>query len=385
MRSCLSVSWVLAAVAGCHVAGIDYTGKSCPCPGGYTCDETTDTCTRAIDDAGPTDIAVDTTLDTPLDDGCYGTGLVRACPSPGWPDMVSLSGSIGTTTSPLCVPAQLPNACVIVANHIVIPAAVTLSGRGTRPLVLVGVQSIDVVGTIDVGSHHNLGSVGAGGNSASCEAAVPPAGIAGGAGGSFAGKGGTGGQGNGANGGIAPAGVALTELRGGCPGEDGGGTGAGTGGRGGGAVYLISPGSITIAGTIDASGEGGVGATVADVGGGGGGTGGLIGLDCPSLTIMNSAALFANGGGGSAGAGATPPANDGADALVVTTAAAGGVGDPTSNNRTGGAGSVNTTYDGAAGHASAGSGGGGGGGGAAGYVKLYPMQVVGGAISPPPS
>ena len=384
MRARLSLA-VAVAVAGCRVPTVDYTGKSCPCPGGYSCDPATATCER-----GAADAALDTsdgmTLDAPIDDGCFGTGFVKACPSPGWPDTLTLTGTVNTDSSPMCVPAQLPNACVIVANTIVVPAATTVGARGSRPLVIVGVQSITVDGVIDVGSHHAYTLPGAGGNSPSCSAAVAAVGIGGGAGGSFAGQGGTGGTGNGGAGGSAPAAVALTELRGGCDGETGGGTGAGTGGHGGGAAFLISPTTITISGTIDASGGGGTGAKVASVGGGGGGSGGLIGLDCAHLTVMNSASLFANGGGGSAGAGATPPANDGADPSVPGTAAAGGIGDTMSAARAGGAGSVNATLDGTAGHDANGTGGGGGGGGGAGYVKLFPtLTTIGGAVSPPPT
>ena len=44
------------ALAGCSVPDVDYTGKQCPCPSGYTCNAATSTCSRsalANDARGP--------------------------------------------------------------------------------------------------------------------------------------------------------------------------------------------------------------------------------------------------------------------------------------------------------------------------------------------
>lgn len=43
----------MIVVGGCRVAEIDLTGKACPCPSGWRCDENTNTCTRS--DAGSLD------------------------------------------------------------------------------------------------------------------------------------------------------------------------------------------------------------------------------------------------------------------------------------------------------------------------------------------
>jgi len=37
---------MLVVAAGCRVASIDYTGKQCPCPSGYSCDQASATCVR---------------------------------------------------------------------------------------------------------------------------------------------------------------------------------------------------------------------------------------------------------------------------------------------------------------------------------------------------
>lgn len=111
-----------------------------------------------------------------------------------------------------------------------------------------------------------------------------------------------------AGGGLAGAAQALpTLLRGGCRGGDGGSADNahhGTGGNGGGAVYLIARKAINILGDVFASGAGGVttvGNLGAEEGGGGGGTGGMIGLDAPSIQIQGH--VVANGGAGGGGGG----------------------------------------------------------------------------------
>src|SRR5262249_29629712 len=140
-------------------------------------------------------------------------------------------------------------------------------------------------------------------------------GAGGGAGGSLGTRGGDGGTGdtnnNGPPVGTAKGGVAgvvqlpPTMLRGGCPGGDGGTADAshrGPGGNGGGAVYLIAGSAIHIIGDVFASGAGGMstpGTVSAEEGGGGGGTGGMIGLDAPSIDIPGR--VVANGGAGAGG------------------------------------------------------------------------------------
>ena len=56
---------MLITLAACSIAPIDYTGKQCPCPTGYTCNLPTQTCTKdpTIDDAPGRDS--DSTIDAP--------------------------------------------------------------------------------------------------------------------------------------------------------------------------------------------------------------------------------------------------------------------------------------------------------------------------------
>lgn len=48
---------VMLVVAGCTVTELDFTGKQCPCPEGYSCDPVTSTCTRSATNG---DAATDT-------------------------------------------------------------------------------------------------------------------------------------------------------------------------------------------------------------------------------------------------------------------------------------------------------------------------------------
>ncbi|HEX5064374.1 MAG TPA: hypothetical protein VFV99_33595 [Kofleriaceae bacterium] len=49
--------WLVLALAACSVKELDYTGKSCPCPSGYVCNEPEQTCVRslALDGGDPKD------------------------------------------------------------------------------------------------------------------------------------------------------------------------------------------------------------------------------------------------------------------------------------------------------------------------------------------
>jgi hypothetical protein len=55
-----SFAFVIALVA-CRVPGVDFTGKQCPCPDGYSCDTSTETCTRGdvVFDASAQDAPID--------------------------------------------------------------------------------------------------------------------------------------------------------------------------------------------------------------------------------------------------------------------------------------------------------------------------------------
>lgn len=342
---------------------------------------------------------------------CYGTGLVHdLCALAPTNDIVVSANRVintamvGGTNCDSIIAGGGASLCLIAARTISIGNGIKLSATGPNPLVLVGTQSVTINGALDVASHVQGGSVIGPGAQTSCGAGNagsmggnPDAAGGGGAGGSFGGKGADGGLGKksstnnpgGAPGTALAAGV-PTSLVGGCPGGDGGpghgGGGVGGGGAGGGAVYIISAGSITISGSIDASGAGG-GAGAAGVdssgGAGGGGSGGFIGLDTPSLMVTGS--VFANGAGGGGGGGDMPTriGNPGNDPVAATTQANGGVGG------TGGGGDGGKGYAGALAPTTGNPGingycAGGGGGGGAGIIKIYGTTASGGTFSPTP-
>lgn len=324
---------------------------------------------------------------------CYGAmnGLVRPCFRPAPTGDVMLTTAINTTNDARCsrdvtdVPAGL---CVIAGATITVPAGATIEVTGDKPLVLVATDSIRITGTLDAASHRSTtspdmhGQAGAGSDPTDgCAPGNLPGISGGGAGGSFIALGGTGGAGTGAGG--QPGTARALALRGGCRGQDAQGTGLmALGGRGGGAVYLIAT-TITIEGTINASGEGGHrGISPGDSPGGGGGSGGLIGLDAMTIDNTNGT-VFANGGGGGEGSGNGASGNHGADPNSVAPAI-GGTGGGGGNGGAGGAGGTgggNAT--GGNGQSAAGNGG-GGGGGAAGVIKVY-RGTLDGQFSPMPT
>jgi hypothetical protein len=333
-------------------------------------------------------------IDTPPGLMCFGAanGLVRPCFMSAPTGDVMLQGSLDTDTSPLCKPPQTGGEgyCVIAANNINV--ADTTAVTGSKPLVLVAVTSISIVGgaTLDVASHHTPAKTGAGAGSSDCMAGTPmlPAASGaggGGAGGAFGGNGGNGGTGNGtaAAGGRPGAMQTPMKLRGGCPGQDGVNGTFGAGGKGGGAVYLIANTSITIAGDINASGEGGHPGTTGSAGGGGGGSGGMIGLDAPM--IFNTGVVFANGASGGEGSGVSTPGRLGPE--PIGTAPSGIATGGTGNGGDGGTGSGTGALNGGTGSPGAGGampGGGGGGGGGIGVIKVYRGSLTG-QVSPMPS
>jgi hypothetical protein len=344
----------------------------------------------------------DTSIDGRVSDAvvgtfCYGSAPYTICFASPPIGMLTVSTStpfdttagISTGTQLTCVTPSIggAGACVIAAGTITISSS--LRAIGTRPLVLVASDTINVPTSIDVGSHRlPTESLGASADPTSgCNAGTPPVTAGGtsggGAGGSLVGAGGNGGSGSGAGGGTGGAhGTAPgigTILRGGCPGQEGAGAGKGSRGHGGGAVFLIAGKNINVGGTIEAGGEGGAGATGASSGGGGGGAGGMIGLDAPIITVTGT--LIANGGGGGEGGNSTTAGNAGADA-VVTTSAPGGSGS-TATGGDGGNGSAGAAggSGGSGLDGGANAGGGGGGGGGAGLIKGPPASL-GNKVSP---
>jgi hypothetical protein len=312
---------------------------------------------------------------------CYGTGLATACFATAPSTPVTLNAAIATDGGQ-CATNVIgnPPLCVIAGSTVTVTG--TVVATGTKPLVLVAVTTVDVQGTLSAASTRaGTEVIGASADFAQCNAGTPPtAGTgAGGAGGSFGGSGGDGGNGtNNAGAGTHGASQAPAAMRGGCPGQDGDGNG-GAPGHGGGAIALVADTSITVEGSVDASGEAGAGGDHPSGGGGGAGAGGLIVLDAPTVTATGS--IFTNGGGGGEASGVTGNDGDAGNDPTVTGAAATNGG--TSGGQ-GGAGGVGATA--AASGQSVNNHAGGGAGGGVGVIKLYrATSIGGGTVSPPPS
>jgi hypothetical protein len=345
----------------------------------------------------------------PPSDGsaCFGKGLLRICFDAAPGQAVTLPGSMnpldtGVDGNCTKIVGQTngPELCVIAGMTVKVSGS--FAAIGTRPLVLIGADSITVSATLDVSSKIAGGlRKGAGANDPGClvgsNGKNDSGGGGGGAGGSFGTVGGGGGEGD-HNNNLPPDGTALggmpgaaqatpAVLRGGCKGSSGG-AGAdvpanqtgGAGGDGGGAVYLIAGNLITISGSGDvfASGAGGF-----EQGGGGGGSGGMIVLDAPTIQVQGQ--IAANGGagaGGGADAGGTP-GGDGTTAMWDKRAPGGNgsIGSPGGDAGKGADGTtinMTTNLGGSVGDAA-----GGGGAGGLGLVWTY-GSVTGTMISPAP-
>ncbi|HTM22495.1 MAG TPA: hypothetical protein VL172_18365 [Kofleriaceae bacterium] len=272
----------------------------------------------------------------------------------------------------------------------------TLRVVGTRPLIIASETNIVINGNLNASSLIDpLGlelPTGAGANPSICSltgatAGTPAAGTAanqggsGGGGGALRGDGGDGGDGNGVAKGTGGTAVGLPlELRGGCPGLEGGsGDGAtgGVGGDGGGAIELAARNSITISGLVQAGGQRGTrglqGAAGGGAGAGGAGSGGMIYIDTNMFTMGPAATLAANGGGGGEGGddnqdGATN-AEDGQPSASAASKGSGAA----NNGGDGGDGSAGNTLDG---HDAQTKDSGGGGGGGAGYIIFRSPSIT---------
>jgi hypothetical protein len=309
---------------------------------------------------------------------CFGTGLdVRFClTAPPAVDLHVMSDSSIDTDGPMCAPG-ISKFCVIARTKVEIEQGNTLGASGSRPLVVVSTSDLVIDGVLDVASHINTPQhAGPGADSMLCHDGTPAGIHGGGWGGSFGTKGGNGGAVNGANAGTT---LSPTTLQGGCKGSDGAGN-PGKLGHGGGAVYLIAT-SISVTGSIKASGESGASTVNDGAGGGGGGSGGMIVFDTPMLSVAPAAQIFANGGGGGEGTGGNT-GKDGTDALNPSAGGVGGSGG--SSGGDGGAGGFGTTNGGGGAVGGDATQGGGGGGGGAGVIKVFrataPSQ---GMVSPP--
>ncbi|HEU0114710.1 MAG TPA: hypothetical protein VFQ80_08535 [Thermomicrobiales bacterium] len=324
---------------------------------------------------------------------CFG-GALTVCLTMAPTMPLTLPPTVNTDTDCQQVVDQTNGLALCVLAGSVVTVDMTRAS-GSRPLVVIAATALTINNALDVSS--NAGTTGAAANSTDCAATNAmngdddQGGGGGGAGASFATSGASGGHGDDNNNGLpvgqAPGGNSNamqtpSAVRGGCRGGNGGsaGLGGGSGGDGGGAMYLIAGHNIAINGGAFASGSGGA-AGPSCGGGGGGGTGGLIGLDAPTIDISGEVA--ANGGAGGGGGGTSNAGQRGGDGTTTAydqKATGGSAG--TTGGGPGGDGTTLGTLNGEAG--TKGDCGGGGGGGGVGYVWVH-GTVNGNRISPTPT
>ncbi len=286
--------------------------------------------------------------------------------------------------------------CVIAATSFTIDSGVTLTIEDSDPVAIVATGSITISGTLDVSSKHTGPVLGAGGDDVACDSSTLDGmdsgnSGGGGAGGSFTSKGGDGGDGDNtavAGGTATPAVAAPSYLRGGCRGGVGGDGAGGTtranAGDGGGAVYLVAGATITVTGTIDASGAGGRPGGLNLGGGAGGGSGGMIAFYAMAIDTTG-ASIFANGGGGGGGGNAGVDGLGGHEPSSPTATPSGGTGASGGNGGDGAFGTTAAQSGTNGSSAGANTCGGGGGGGGIGVIRVVSGQSLAGSVSPAPS
>ena len=298
---------------------------------------------------------------------CFGTSALAVVCLENLPAAaltIDVAESIDTVTSPRCAAlrAGSSNVCVIAADALTISAPVTVTGM--RPLVLLSLRAMTINVTLDVASHRGFPN-GPGGDGSPCNAGSNPTGSGGGQAGTFGSIGGDGGNSHGATDrGTRGATTTPATLRGGCIGADGAGSPTSQG-HGGGAVLLIAE-TITVSGSINASGSPGAGAPMGRHGGGGAGAGGMIVFD--ALTITVSGPVYANGGGGGGGSSTGMAGSSGSEPPALG-GALGGTGGGTGG--AGGAGSLGAFVGSGGATGTTNNDGGGGGGGGAGVILQF--------------
>ena len=276
------------------------------------------------------------------------------------------AGSV--VTSSTVTVAQADNTVVALWNvaSLTVPTGVVINVIGDKPLVIASWDLVALHGTIDAGSHtaeidaeagiDATVQLGAGASTATCASlagtagneGVATSGSGGGGGGGFGGTGAAGSLGDtgsgdvgGGAGGMSVAATAI--MRAGCPGGQSGIAGPGpvqppatsfsfaNAGAGGGAIVVAARTEIAIeaTGRVLAGGGGGAGSPQgSSCGGGGGGSGGYVGLDAPSITVVNLGVVAANGGGGGGAAGVDDEGAQGADGEASDLRASGGAASP---------------------------------------------------------
>lgn len=312
-------------------------------------------------------------------------GLGACLAAPPTNDLsVSASTTIDTGTFALCatLTTSTQDVCVVAAKSIAIGSGTVIRVIGARPLVLFSPTMIEIDGTLDVASHIGGGmpTSGAGENPPACGATQGGAIQGGGAGGSFGSRGGNGGNGVDINSmpGQAQLALPITAFHGGCRGGIGA-EGIAQAAYGGGAVAMFAA-TISINGTINASGMAGPGAVISSKGGYGGASGGMLVLSAPSVMLGTQGQMFANGGAGGGGSSNSGAGANGGEAMTFNTPIAGGQG---GNNGDGG-NAYPSVENGQSAAGAAGAGGGGAGG--AGAIVIFTNTVLPAPqrISPPP-
>ena len=320
---------------------------------------------------------------------CFGVAPFLVCVAP--PTEPLVLARIDTDVNCDEIVMMNHEVCVVKGTDVTIGQLVPI--RGTRPVVILASNelTIDASGSLDAAG---AGTTPGAGADIACTTATAGAdhtnGGGGGAGGTFGSRGGNGGTGNYGGSTTGKPGIAgmlagaPAALQGGCSGTDAGNAGTpgtdskGERGRAGGGVYLVAGKTLTLHGTINASGAGGSGGRLPRGGGGGGGSGGMIVLYAPTAVVSATAQILANGGGGGGGANSTAAGDNGTSPTAPLTAARGGNG----QGGDGGNGAFLTMP--ATMGVSALEGGGGGGGGV-GVIYILGGNFNAAKISPPPT
>jgi hypothetical protein len=284
--------------------------------------------------------------------------------------------------------AAQTSVCLMAADRYTLPQGSKIQVTGANPLFIIGATSITIVDTLDASSRSQQNQQTGANADAVCtpvDGTADGGGGGGGAGGSFGSVGGSGSQGNlnaGGAGGNALLMPTVSTLEGGCAGGKGGDGSSATGGAGGdsgGAIELATHGTITISGSVNASGAAGGAGNKSKSGGGGGGSGGMIVLVAQTYNV--SGIVYANGGGGGGGATNGGAGMAGNDVTYYGTAALGGAG-ASGIAGAGGQGAV-SNFPAGGGVTSAGGEGGGGGGGGVGIFHAFGGSFPTGHSSPP--
>lgn len=288
-------------------------------------------------------------------------GSLSFMPSNIDPSMIDWTKAIDVTGSfpnPVGTIAQNDGnstlADLYVFKSLTVDSTRTLSVTGTRPVIIVVLNGVDIQGKINVTAGAFTGNAGGGPGTGQGGVLFPSGWGAGG--GSYCGVGGSGSASAPpiAMGGMTYGEVTLRPLRGGSAGGN-------LGADGGGALAIIAGKSITVRefASINAGGNGSTGNPV------GGGSGGAILLEAPVVTIAGVLAANGGGGGGNGMVGVTGLASD------QPAPGGGAIGDAGAGTSVGGSGSAGAIINGGDGTYVTRSAGGGGG---AGRIRINTMS-----------